>query len=395
MVKKWKDFLYEQLTEDTPDVGDYVKIINFEGLSDKQTNFLKSKDYFRIKNITDRQGNLYTEGTPYAEVGYNIPLKLSRFEKIGKPKDLPKYNILFLQFNLAIDLHGEEDINNFFKGQKTMESLFELIFKEKSPDIGVDFYNYNEIYKIDKSYYIQGTDIKDYDFVFFGFMSKHSQMSKIIINYLDRFNRPYLKYETFNTEDNKAYGMDIVEQLGYPYIPTILTYKLSNNIIKHVNNFGFPVIVKDINLDRGIGVFKIDNLQELIQSFQGNNSPKMIQKFIPNTGDFRVIVIKNETKLVIKRQQTSEKEFRSNVALGGKAVKASLPERIIRMCEDISKHLYCDIIGFDILQDKNRPNDYYVMEANISPHFSTFSVVSEINIPDIIANYIISEIKQN
>ena len=47
---------------------------------------------------------------------------------------------------------------------------------------------------------------------------------------------------------------------------------------------------------------------------------------------------------------------------------------IVKMCEDISTHVNCDIVGFDILQDL-KTGEYYVMEINISPHFSTFCVV--------------------
>jgi glutathione synthase/RimK-type ligase-like ATP-grasp enzyme len=119
----------------------------------------------------------------------------------------------------------------------------------------------------------------------------------------------------------------------------------------------------------------------------------LIQKFIPNDGDYRVISIKNKVELVIKKERVKgSKEFRANVARGGKAVKGSLPPDIIAMCEDISKHLICDIVGFDVIQNKET-GEYYIMEANSSPHFPTFSVISEINIPNIICEYIIRKIK--
>jgi glutathione synthase/RimK-type ligase-like ATP-grasp enzyme len=120
----------------------------------------------------------------------------------------------------------------------------------------------------------------------------------------------------------------------------------------------------------------------------------MIQKLIPNDGDFRIIVIKNNVELVIKRKLTNDKEFRSNVALGGKAVKADVPQEIKNMCVDISKHISCDILGFDIIQDLT-DGKYYVMEINVSPHMATFCVVSGINLPEIITNHIVSKINVN
>ena len=58
---------------------------------------------------------------------------------------------------------------------------------------------------------------------------------------------------------------------------------------------------------------------------------------------------------------------------------------------ELSKHISCDILGFDIIQDLT-DGKYYVMEINISPHMATFCVVSGINLPEVITNYIVQEI---
>jgi glutathione synthase/RimK-type ligase-like ATP-grasp enzyme len=63
------------------------------------------------------------------------------------------------------------------------------------------------------------------------------------------------------------------------------------------------------------------------------------------------------------------------------------------MCEDVSKHLDSDIIGFDIIQNKDT-KEYFIMEANAASHFPTFSVISGVNIPSIIVDYIVKKIKQ-
>jgi len=140
-------------------------------------------------------------------------------------------------------------------------------------------------------------------------------------------------------------------------------------------------------------VFKYNTLEELQTFYKTNSQITFIQKFIPNDGDTRIILIKNKVKLIVKRQTAeNSKEFRSNVALGGKAMKTEIPQHIIDMCEDISKNIECDIIGFDILKDMIT-EQYYVMEINVSPHFSTFSVVTDTNIPGIITDYIIDKIE--
>lgn len=364
--------------------GDYIIPVMFDDLTEKQTKFLKSREHFIAGDITQKGEQLYVD------VGYNIPFKAIRFEKLDITS---KNRVLFLQFNIKIDTHGEPDPTNIFRNCYTMSELFPKVINESLPNTIVDFYDYSNIYRLKDGYYINNTNLKDYDFVFFGFMSKQSTISMLIVNYLKKYNVPFLRYENFHMFDTKSYGMDLTESLGYPYIPTISTYKLNNKILGMINDdFGYPIIVKKIDADRGTGVWKINSSEELIEFFKNNNELLMIQKLIPNDGDFRVIVIKNKVELVIKRKLIKEGEFRSNVALGNKAIKADVPDEIKNMCVDISKHIECDILGFDIIQDLN-DGKYYVMEINISPHMATFCVVSGINLPQIITDYIVDKIK--
>lgn len=308
-----------------------------------------------------------------------------------EPDPVYTEKVLFLQFGLKIDTHGEPDEQNFFRGCNDMPSLFKTLMKEKSPSTEVLFKSYSDIYRVRDGFYYEDTNLKEFDFVFFGFISKHGALPLLVQDYLKKHNVPFLTYESFGLYDSKTWGMELTESLGYPYIPSVVTSTLNRRVLEEVKEWGFPVIVKDPTLDRGLGVFKIDDEKELKAKFRWNSTPFMIQKMIRNDGDFRVITMKNKMELLIKRQVTSDTEFRSNVALGGKAVKASLPPEIVAMCEDISRHVNCDIIGFDVLQDLDT-GEYYIMEINISPHFSTFCVVSGVNLPEIICNYILEEI---
>lgn len=371
--------------------GDYVKCKDFETLNKNQVDFLNARPYHRVRSVTGSSGRYYQYGEPHIDLGYEIPFKMKRFKKIDRNLN-NKYKVLFLQFDLPIDTHGEKDVHNYFKGQNKMSDLFEILFREKLPDSLVDFNQYDDIYKVGSHFFINDVKIKDYDFVFFGHISNFTTIVKMIISYLDKYNIPYIKYGTYKDLDNKAYEMHLMQTLGYPYIPSIMASKITKRVIDNIQEFGFPVIVKDVNLNRGEGVWKIDNVKELLKTFTYNNKLMLIQKFIPNDGDYRVITIKNKVELIIKKERIKgSKEFRANVARGGKAVKGVLPKDIIKMCEDISHHLVCDIVGFDIIQDKEN-GEYYVMETNSSPHFSTFSVISEIDIPGILTDYIIKKI---
>lgn len=372
-------------------IGDYVVCKDFEDLNKNQIEFLNSRPYHKVRSIMSSDKRYYSWGEPYIDIGYNIPFKMRRFHSINRNQNY-KYKVLFLQFDLQIDTHGEKDVNNYFRNQTKMSNLFEILFKERLPECLVDFNQYDDVYSIGEHFFINDLKIKDYDFVFFGHISNFTTIVKMIISYLDKYNIPYIKYGTYKDLDNKAYEMNLMQKLGYPYIPSVMTSKITKRVLDNIKEFGFPVIVKDVNLNRGEGVWKVDNLKELIRIFDFNNKLMLIQKFIPNDGDYRVITIKNKVELIIKKERIKgSNEFRANVARGGKAVKGTLPMDIIKMCEEISHYLVCDIVGFDIIKNKDT-GEYYVMETNSSPHFSTFSVISGIDIPGIITDYIIKKI---
>ncbi len=362
--------------------GDYVTVINLNDLNPRQLNYLQSKSIFQIDEIITKNG------VKYADVGYNIPLKLSRFQKIENPY---KYRVLFLQFGLKLGTYGEPDTENFFRNLNNTSELFPIIINEKLPETRVDFYNYSDLYRLKDGYYIKNINIKEYDFIFFGFMSNYTNIANLVINYVVKNNIPHMKYETFNYYHNKAYQFDLLEDLGYPYIPSVMTTKLTPNLKRNIASFGYPMIVKDVYLDQGKGVFKMNNEEELVKFFQNNNNLMLIQKFIPNDGEFRVITVKNKVQLIAQKENIEDVN-KLNID-NRKSKKGTLPANVIQMCEDVSKHLFSDIIGFDIIQDKEN-GTYYIMETNASPHFAMFSIVTGVNLPDIIANYIVEEIKK-
>jgi len=396
ILKKKKEVKPEDLIRwETPiESGDYVKCVDFGNkLNKDQKEYLRSRPFFYVRNVVDSRGAPYDVGEPHVEIGYKSPFKMSRFKKIDKTDT--KYKVLFLQFDLPVDVHGEKDKENMFRGAKTMSGVFTKLFHEKLKDeVLVDFSNYDDVYKIRNDYYVNGIMLKNFDFVFFGHVSSFTSLCKLIVNYLERNEVPYLKYGTYHEFDNKAYEFHLLESLGYPYIPSVMATKLSSKVIKIVEQeFGFPVIVKDVTANRGTGVYKVEDMKHLIKTFSMNGRLMLIQKYIPNDGDFRVITIKNKVRLIIKKKRIDEKEFRSNVARGGKAIRATLPKDIINMCEDVSRHLDSDIIGFDIIQNKDN-GEYYIMETNAASHFPTFAIVSGVNIPEIIVNYMIKKIKE-
>lgn len=437
LAKSWNQFKRSEIKP-----GDIVHPVDFENLTEKQISFLKSKDSFKVIDITDKSGQPWTEGIKFITIGYNIPLMLSRFQKIVvSDHDISKfdYRVLFIAFDIKLKTYGEEDVTKMFKGCETTTELFPKIFAEKLPISGkipttfTKFVGYDDIYRYQNEYFCEDVCLKEYDFIFFGFMASATNMATLLVNYAVRNKIPHMKYETYDYFHNKAYQFDLLETLGYPYIPSIMTTKLTKGIMKSIKTFGYPVIVKDVYKDRGEGVWKMKNEQELLTFFNGgykeeekkkevikpkadlgvgiggrfsgyggyqpyrqyiqpNKSLVLIQKYVPNDGEWRVITVKNKVVLIARKdavEDIGKKQFDDR-----KSKKGELPADIVKMCEDVSTHLFSDIVGFDIIQDLNTKK-YYIIETNASPHFAMFSVVTNVSVPEKITDYIISEIKTN
>ena len=111
---------------------------------------------------------------------------------------------------------------------------------------------------------------------------------------------------------------------------------------------------------RPIPIFKIGendpNLNSLIELFHNiSKEPIIMQKYLPEvvSGDKRVILINGDPVGAINRIPRAG-EIRSNMHVGGKAVKADLNSRDLEICRRITplmKEKGQVLVGLDIIGD--------------------------------------------
>ena len=117
--------------------------------------------------------------------------------------------------------------------------------------------------------------------------------------------------------------------------------------------------------------------------------PHLYQKYISTSfgRDVRVLVIGKRVFGAILRK--SEKDFRSNVALGGTAEEYPLPESVKRTCERIAEVLGLDYCGIDLLFGEK---GFLVCEVNSNAFFSGFERVTRKNVAGAYAEFIINTV---
>ena len=127
------------------------------------------------------------------------------------------------------------------------------------------------------------------------------------------------------------------------------------------------IVVKPLHGNGGKAIFKIDsdgaNLSSLIEVFNtAYREPHMVQAFLPGVarGDKRIVLVDGEIAGAINRIP-GEGEIRSNLAVGGSAVKTGLTAREIEICEALGPELRkrglifvgIDVIGGEWLTEIN------------------------------------------
>ncbi len=151
------------------------------------------------------------------------------------------------------------------------------------------------------------------------------------------------------------------------FMPRTLISRNVSEIKKFHHEMG-SIIIKPLYGNGGFGIFKIDkndaNLDALIELFQSiDNLPIIAQQYLPNVdkGDKRIILIDGEIGGAIDRIP-QKGQVRSNMHVGGKAVKATLTKRDYEICEALKQPLKQQgllFTGIDII-------DGHLTEINVT-----------------------------
>ena len=116
----------------------------------------------------------------------------------------------------------------------------------------------------------------------------------------------------------------------------------------------------------------------------------MLQEYIENDGDYRVLVIGDKALGAMKRSSQSQNEFRNNYSAGGKVEVAQLPEEIYNLAVKAAKSCGISIAGVDVAfrdKEEKRP---VVWEVNKGPQFKCFMRATGIDAPAEIVKYLAS-----
>lgn len=203
-------------------------------------------------------------------------------------------------------------------------------------------------------------------------------------------------YDCLNLTGNKLLtSLKLVEK-GIPTPETCVAFK-DEATIQVIDRFmEYPVVIKPIIGSWGRLIARLDDYNSAVSNIEcretmGNVLQKIyyLQKFISQKDDskptdIRVLMIGDEPVAAMGRFHP-EKDFRSNIAIGGTAELYPMDDELKNICIKARQAVKGEIVGIDLMiEDGN----LVVIEVNGTPQFRGVSQASKINVAQKIVEHI-------
>ncbi len=267
--------------------------------------------------------------------------------------------------------------------------------KLKEKNIPVDIASLEEVElfveKNNVQAFIKNKALTDYSAVFFRKVGNRKNLAFILSRIAQDKNIFFVDRLYRFTNDASKLKQTVALALGKVAVPkTYFSSAYTKKSIASAENFlGLPMVIKVSQSRKGLGVYLAKNKKEALEIIQKNPSDEIIiQEFIPNNFDYRILVLGTKIGCVIKRERPDKKnEFRNNVYLGASEEFLALSQvgaTIKKEALLAARVADIQVAGVDIvISPDNKP---YVFEVNRSPAFTFDEKIS--NELSSLANYL-------
>lgn len=231
-----------------------------------------------------------------------------------------------------------------------------------------------KIYHPDKKF-----DLKDFDLVIIRRIGTMAFHAHAIALYCEKFNIKYTdQYLNRLLLDNKLSTEFLLWCNDLKKWPRTF-FGNNKELARRMPELGDRAVMKDNVGAKGRLNFVVKSPSEVETIHQENPDIQFVlQEFIPNDSDLRVLVMNDKVKLVIRRSSTSDSHL-NNTSQGGRAEIIpidSVDAKILKDCIKAAKVSKLQVAGVDIMQDLNT-GEYYFLEINNAPQISSGSFTDE------------------
>lgn len=180
---------------------------------------------------------------------------------------------------------------------------------------------------------------------------------------------------------NKLINLLQLAIAGLPIPQTFFGFKpeLAKRKGELIENLGFPLVAKSMNLHWGAGVFILRNKIELNHFFCSKSAGNQIffQKFHPHRGDYRILVLGYKVGAweIMYRKSDLKPDSVGGLKPVGELQKKEffpvkqIPPKMARLAIKAAKAVNLEVAGVDIFKDA-KTGEYLMTEVNRTPGFA-------------------------
>lgn len=219
-----------------------------------------------------------------------------------------------------------------------------------------------------------GRDIAEYDLVFFRMWVKEYERATAAAAYLDYKKVPFFDAEVYNYRAfSKLTETFLMATEGVPVPDTF--YAKSSNLLKAFKegrpNISFPLILKSIKGLKGNDNYLVPDYESLENIIDQNPEVDfMAQEYIPNDSDYRLWVVGDRVRFVMRRVRAKDSSSHlNNTSQGASAEKVDLEEldgELLEQAVAAAKRMRRGFTGVDVVVNKDT-GQHYFLEVNNQP----------------------------
>ena len=260
--------------------------------------------------------------------------------------------------------------------QESTKFVLDGLLARKDDNISFDITSFDGLSMLvdkDNSYIKdlgKGFDVADFDLVVFRTVGESAEEAAAVDAYcrkkgikkIDRSLVPLVSRKLNCAFDRWAAGLNV----------PITAYGPIEGLEMALERIGLPAVLKATNGRRGQDNYLIKTVEELREIVAQNLDKKFVlQNFIPNDGDYRILVL-NYGRVVVDLRQRQGDTHLNNASAGGTETivedTAGL-EDAIELAKKAAKLDGLEIAGVDIIIDKDTTVPY-VLEVNRAPQLT-------------------------
>jgi RimK family alpha-L-glutamate ligase len=261
-------------------------------------------------------------------------------------------------------------------------------FRKKCEEIGVDCLSVRALYT---SFFVkeegieiwhrgERVDIGDLKYAFIRVRGRVPHTASLLLQILSHFGINHNDFSnTEHTESVEKITQMVRLSLGGVQVPKTyifnrFTFKFNKILIN--SKINYPCVLKTGG-SKGEMVWKVNSLKEIKEKAKEIEKEMiMVQEFIPNDFDIRVLCMFGEVVGAIKRSSTDN--FYNNLAKGGKSETIEITEEEREIAKKACDVLKVDFGGVDIVRTESGP---MIFEVNTGPQVYGFEEATGINVP--------------